>query len=350
MPKEEAKREAEPAAEMEAPPAKENVKKAKKGKKRQKEAAEPEDEVATVDETPFDSESGPANQCLFPIRRLTISISAATALLPNWSHLSLAPSLYRALHELKFENPTAIQERALAFEEGSTKRAQAEEPVAAAAEGSETEDRKEDDGDDEWTGISNDAVGADFQTPATPHDRDIVGVAQTGSGKTFAYGLPILSHILREAASASKRAPSPAPSEESADLDPYPPTRLAALILCPTRELALQVRASLFSVAVRTLPLLPPTEANAKLSEEDPRRRQKGKLVNIVALTGGMSVDKQKRQLEKGADIIVATPGRLWDLIGEVGRIFPAFLSFRGLAKTHPDLDRATTSSEKSKA
>ncbi|GAA5843932.1 hypothetical protein JCM3766R1_006108 [Sporobolomyces carnicolor] len=295
MPKEEAKREAEPAAEMEAPPAKENVKKAKKGKKRQKEAAEPEDEVATVDETPFDT----------------------TALLPNWSHLSLAPSLYRALHELKFETPTAIQERALAFEEGSTKRAQAEEPVAAAAEGSETEDRKEDDGDDEWTGISNDAVGADFQTPVTPHDRDIVGVAQTGSGKTFAYGLPILSHILREAASASKRAPSPAPSEESADLDPYPPTRLAALILCPTRELALQVRASLFSVAVRTLPLLPPTEANAKLSEEDPRRRQKGKLVNIVALTGGMSVDKQKRQLEKGADIIVATPGRLWDLIGE---------------------------------
>jgi superfamily II DNA/RNA helicase len=41
-------------------------------------------------------------------------------------------------------------------------------------------------------------------------------------------------------------------------------------------------------------------------------------LVNIVALTGGMSVDKQKRQLEKGADIVVATPGRLWDLIGEV--------------------------------
>lgn len=254
---------------------------------------------------------------------------SAGNLLPKWAHLSLAPSLYRALHELEFDTPTAIQERALALEEGSTNApATEEEKVEQSEKAGEDEEGSADgvtevtevaaEDDEEWGGISNDAVGEEFQTPAAPPDRDVVGVAQTGSGKTFAYGLPILSHILRQAASTATRAPSPAPSEESEDLDPYPPTRLAALILCPTRELALQVRASLFSVAVRTLPLLPATEANSKLSEEDPRKRQKGKLVNIVALTGGMSVDKQKRQLEKGADIVVATPGRLWDLIGEV--------------------------------
>ncbi|GAA6016893.1 hypothetical protein JCM11491_006904 [Sporobolomyces phaffii] len=286
-------------SEEQLPPVKEKAKKNKKSKKRQQDEAATAEQVQVVDETPFETE----------------------ALLPKWSHLSLAPSLYRALHELNFLEPTAIQQRALALEEGSTKAPGTEEEKEENAEvvvGDEAEAAGEDEEEGgEWAGISNDAVGEDFQTPATPSDRDIVGVAQTGSGKTYAYGLPILSHIFRQASAATQREPSPALSDESADLDPYPPTRLAALILCPTRELALQVRASLFSVAVRTLPLLPPTEANAKLSEEDPRKRQKGKLVSIVALTGGMSVDKQKRQLEKGADIIVATPGRLWDLIGE---------------------------------
>lgn len=63
----------------------------------------------------------------------------------------------------------------------------------------------------------------------------------------------------------------------------------------------------------------------------------------MVALTGGMSVDKQKRQLEKGADIIVATPGRLWDLIGEV-RIVLSFCRDRSAGglispKTFPQSD-----------
>ncbi|GAA6059528.1 hypothetical protein JCM10212_006026 [Sporobolomyces blumeae] len=268
-------------------------KKAKRGKKRALEQALAEPAIA--DEAPFDTD----------------------AILPSWSHLALAPSLYRALHELKFEKPTAIQERALAMEEGSKRTMTAAETDAEAGEG-EADEKASGGGDDaEWGGIANDDVMSAFHSPASPSDRDIVGVAQTGSGKTLAYGLPILSHILRKATADAQRPASPAPSEGSEDLPPYPETRLAALVLCPTRELALQVRASLFSVAVRTLPLLPATEANSKLAEEDPRRRQKGKLVNIVALTGGMSVDKQKRQLEAGADIIVATPGRLWDLIGE---------------------------------
>ncbi|GAA5941103.1 ATP-dependent RNA helicase [Sporobolomyces koalae] len=282
----------EPAAPIE------KGKKAKKSKKRPLEVTKaPAETAQIVEDTPFDTEK----------------------FLPKWSHLALAPSLYRALHELNFDAPTAIQDRALALEEGSkaapTAQTDETEDSETREDGADAQEEAADEG--EWGGISNDAVGEDFQTPEAPPDRDVVGVAQTGSGKTYAYGLPILSHILRQATAVADRSNSPTPSEDSEDLDPYPPTRLAALILCPTRELALQVRASLFSVAVRTLPLLPPTEANSKLAEEDPRRRQKGKLVNIVALTGGMSVDKQKRQLEKGADIIVATPGRLWDLIGE---------------------------------
>lgn len=203
--------------------------------------------------------------------------SAVQAKLPEWAHIPLPNPLYRALAELKFTKPTAIQERALLVD-----------TVASSESSASTE-------------------------------RDIVGIAQTGSGKTLAYGLPILSHIL---SSPTPRDSSPASSASAADNDDEDaaaqPSRLSALILCPTRELALQVRASLASLAVRTLPLLPSTPEIAAFADEDPRKRVRGKLVQVVALTGGMSIEKQKRQLQKGADIIVATPGRLWDLIGDV--------------------------------
>jgi ATP-dependent helicase YprA (DUF1998 family) len=139
-------------------------------------------------------------------------------------------------------------------------------------------------------------------TEPTTTDRDLVGVAQTGSGKTLAYGLPILSFILS--------SPPSVPDSE------HPSTRLAALILAPTRELALQVRAAISEVAIRTNALLPEAEQDPHVNA--PRKRAKGQHVSVVALTGGMSVEKQKRQLSRGADILVATPGRLWDLIGEV--------------------------------
>ncbi|GAA5848483.1 hypothetical protein JCM8547_004527 [Rhodosporidiobolus lusitaniae] len=206
--------------------------------------------------------------------------------LPAWQHLPLPTPLYRALHELSFTTPTAIQERTL----------------LAIALSSSTDDEP--------------AVESAFATSAPGAARDVVGVAQTGSGKTYAYGLPILSHILSQSSSSSSPAEEEQEDKEF-DLPPHPPTRLSALILCPTRELALQVRQSLSSLAVRTLPLLPSSPERDALAAEDPRKRVKGRLVNIVALTGGMSVEKQKRQLEKGADIVVATPGRLWDLIGE---------------------------------
>ncbi|GAA6055745.1 hypothetical protein JCM3770_006136 [Rhodotorula araucariae] len=193
--------------------------------------------------------------------------------LPNWAHIPLPNPLYRALAELQFTKPTEIQERALLVDSAPT------------------------------------------ESAARTTERDLVGIAQTGSGKTLAYGLPILSHIL---STPPPRASTPSSSSSSSAEDEAEPTRLAALILCPTRELALQVRAALASLAVRTLPLLPTTPETAALADEDPRKRVRGRLVQVVALTGGMSIDKQKRQIERGVDIIVATPGRLWDLIGDM--------------------------------
>lgn len=228
--------------------------------------------------------------------------------LPEWAHLPLAEPLYRALAELGFSKPTEIQEHALSMEIGA-------QPLPTRAV--EADDVAGDE-EEEWGGIqdADDASGQpEATTSAEPYvspfeaepaagpvatDRDIVGVAQTGSGKTLAYGLPILSHILNN---------PPDSSIETA-------SRLSALILAPTRELALQVRVALSEVAMRTNALLPDDQQDP--NKNAPRKRVRGQHISVVALTGGMSIEKQKRQLSRGVDILVATPGRLWDLIGEV--------------------------------
>jgi ATP-dependent RNA helicase DDX24/MAK5 len=114
---------------------------------------------------------------------------------------------------------------------------------------------------------------------------DIVGVAETGSGKTLAYALPILHHVLSQ----------PIPNSKTR-------RNLVALILAPTRELALQVCEHLKAVV----------SASAGSSEGGVPR------VSVAAIVGGLSLHKQRRVLERGADVIVATPGRLWDVLGEV--------------------------------
>ena len=101
--------------------------------------------------------------------------------------------------------------------------------------------------------------------------RDVLGRGRTGSGKTLAFGLPLLTRL----ANAGKAAPG------------HP----AALILVPTRELAMQVNDAL-----------------------SPLARALG-LFSRTAL-GGAPYDKQIRDLRRGVDILVATPGRLRDLIG----------------------------------
>jgi ATP-dependent RNA helicase RhlE len=100
--------------------------------------------------------------------------------------------------------------------------------------------------------------------------RDLIGVAQTGTGKTAAFALPILQRL----------AANPAP---------LTPKRPRALILAPTRELAAQI-ANSFTAYGKFL-----------------------KLTNMVVF-GGVSLSPQIRALSRGVDILVATPGRLADL------------------------------------
>jgi len=98
--------------------------------------------------------------------------------------------------------------------------------------------------------------------------RDLCGQAKTGSGKTLAFGLPLL-----------QRCGSGAPG------------RPTAVVLVPTRELALQVTAVLRPLA-----------------------RVLGR--KVVTIYGGAGLDAQVRRMAKGVDVVVATPGRLIDLVG----------------------------------
>jgi superfamily II DNA/RNA helicase len=99
--------------------------------------------------------------------------------------------------------------------------------------------------------------------------RDLLGRAATGSGKTLAFGLPLITRV--EDTSAAPRRPR-------------------GLVLVPTRELAMQV-----------------TDAIAPLAAA------RGVSVRLVA--GGLPIGKQMQSLDKGVDVLVATPGRLVDLI-----------------------------------
>jgi ATP-dependent RNA helicase DeaD len=133
----------------------------------------------------------------------------------SFSELGLEPQLLQAVERMGFSQPTPIQEAAI---------------------------------------------------PALLSGNDVIGQAQTGTGKTAAFMLPILQRCI--------------PAEKA----------IQALILAPTRELAKQV-----------------AEAGASMGEETPFK--------ILAVYGGQSYTTQKRALERGVDIIAGTPGRLLDLI-----------------------------------
>ena len=135
----------------------------------------------------------------------------------TFEQLGVAPEIIKAIHELGYEEPMPVQEEVI--------------PLLLAK------------------------------------TRDIIALAQTGTGKTAAFGLPIIQKI-----DAKQRAPQ-------------------ALILCPTRELCLQLSADLndYSKYVNDVKVLP--------------------------VYGGSSIDSQIRALKRGVQIIVATPGRLIDLL-----------------------------------
>jgi ATP-dependent RNA helicase RhlE len=109
--------------------------------------------------------------------------------------------------------------------------------------------------------------------PVGLQGRDVLGCAQTGTGKTAAFALPILNRLGRK-------------NRKSISCRPY------VLVLAPTRELAIQIDAS-FSTYGRHL-----------------RLRQ-------ALVYGGVGQGNQVRALRKGAHIVVATPGRLLDLMGQ---------------------------------
>ncbi|MEI5679708.1 MULTISPECIES: DEAD/DEAH box helicase [unclassified Mesorhizobium] len=113
-------------------------------------------------------------------------------------------------------------------------------------------------------------VPTPIQAGAIPHalqGKDILGIAQTGTGKTASFVLPMLTRL--EKGRARARMPR-------------------TLILEPTRELAAQV-------------------------EENFVRYGKNHKLNIALLIGGVSFDEQEKKLERGADVLIATPGRLLD-------------------------------------
>ncbi len=105
--------------------------------------------------------------------------------------------------------------------------------------------------------------------PSALGGRDILGRAATGSGKTLAFGLPLIAR-LQDGKAAAKRP--------------------RGLVLVPTRELAMQV-----------------VDALAPLAQ--------GSGLSVRLVAGGLPINKQINALERGTDILVATPGRLVDLI-----------------------------------
>ncbi len=153
----------------------------------------------------------------------------------TFKELGVCEDICRAIEELGFENPMPVQEAVI--------------PLLAPKASEETEEQNEEKQSEE------------------KKVTDIIALAQTGTGKTAAFGLPLLQMI-----------------------DPKA-KHTQAVVLSPTRELCLQIADDL----------------------RDFSKYIKG--INIVAVYGGTSIQDQIRALKHGAQIVVATPGRLIDLM-----------------------------------
>ena len=115
-----------------------------------------------------------------------------------------------------------------------------------------------------------------IQAQSIPHllkGQDLLGIAQTGTGKTAAFSLPLINRLAREKVKVNKR-------------------RLRSLILTPTRELASQI-------------------------EQNIKGYSKGLGLKCAVIFGGVGKQAQINAMAQGVDILVATPGRLLDLMSE---------------------------------
>jgi len=136
----------------------------------------------------------------------------------NFKEMGLTPGILKAINEIGFEQPMPVQEKVIPL--------------------------------------------------MLDEEKDIIALAQTGTGKTAAFGLPLVMSVDPEL------------------------TTTQALILCPTRELCIQITGDLADYSKHTGGL------------------------RILAVYGGSGIENQIRELKRGVHIIVATPGRLIDLIG----------------------------------
>ena len=109
--------------------------------------------------------------------------------------------------------------------------------------------------------------------PLALHGRDVAGQAQTGTGKTLAFLVAVIDRLLKRPALADRKPEDP-----------------RALILAPTRELAIQIHKDAVKFG---------SELGLK----------------FALVYGGVDYDKQREQLQRGADVIIATPGRLIDYV-----------------------------------
>ena len=125
----------------------------------------------------------------------------------------------------------------------------------------------------EKQGYTNPTPIQEQAIPILLNGHDLLGVAQTGTGKTAAFGIPILNHLLKENNTVGKR-------------------KIKALVVTPTRELAIQIAESFTAY---------------------------GQFTNLrnTVIFGGVKQSKQVASLQQGVDILVATPGRLLDLMNQ---------------------------------
>lgn len=144
--------------------------------------------------------------------------------------------------------------------------------------------------------------------PIIKAERDLMACAQTGSGKTAAFLVPTIDRMLAMGGPPSP-PPPPAAAPGTRRRNVYP----TALVLAPTRELASQI-----------------------YDESQKFCHQTGILSRVVY--GGADVREQLRQIERGCDLIVATPGRLVDLV-ERGRISLELIRFLILDEADRMLD-----------
>ncbi|SPO04773.1 related to ATP-dependent RNA helicase MAK5 [Cephalotrichum gorgonifer] len=138
--------------------------------------------------------------------------------------------------------------------------------------------------------------------PEALEGHDVIGKASTGSGKTLAFAIPIIERWLKDRA------------DTDTDADKVSDVKIpTALILSPTRELAKQLTDHIKALC-----------AGLKVSPY------------VCSVTGGLSILKQERQLAK-ADIVIATPGRLWEVISGDIPLLKAFKEIKFLVVDEAD-------------